>query len=296
MIGFQPVAKEVTIRDSSVAVPPIRLRSEVYDTGEVVVTSERPRDWHRQLQRFTREFLGTSDNAGECEIENPFVLNFTTESATNTLRATASRPLVIVNRALGYRVTFVLQDFEVSTWSYNIRFKGQPRFEELVPEDAGESKTWRSNREEAYAGSLQHFLFAVSRGLPREEGFELRSGSPDIVHESNIRLLPVAEPDSIVRRGAVSYERQFYSPEALHVTYEPAGEAIAYQAFVRDVTGRPYQRKSAQHSVLEFKQGTTLHTSGYLYEPYSVTTYGYWIWERVADMLPRNYVPASRRS
>ncbi|MFQ5771543.1 MAG: hypothetical protein ACE5HX_13475 [bacterium] len=32
-----------------------------------------------------------------------------------------------------------------------------------------------------------------------------------------------------------------------------------------------------------------MDTSGYLYNPLAVTVYGYWVWERVAELLPFEY-------
>ena len=68
-----------------------------------------PKEWEQQLNEFTQRFLGDTGNAKESEILNPYVLSF--EDNGTLFKASASEPLNIENRSLGYRVTFVLDHF-----------------------------------------------------------------------------------------------------------------------------------------------------------------------------------------
>lgn len=291
MVGYQPKVQVIRIARDGAAFSTVRLQEAVYETGEAVVTSEQPKNWQRHLERFVREFIGTSPNARDCAIQNPYVLDFETESATSTLRASAVRPLEIVNRALGYRIIFVLRDFEVANWTYTVRYKGHTRFEELKPESDTERDVWERNRARTYSGSFQHFLHSLARGNTEAEGFELRLADDVALPPGEINLLPKADIGSILFDGMTPFERLFYSSTPLHVAFQEEAEPGSYQRFVTEITGRPYRRGDAQHSVLVFDRAVTVHTSGYLYEPYRLKTYGYWIWERVADMLPRDYTP-----
>ena len=101
----------------------------------------------------------------------------------------------------------------------------------------------------------------------------------------------MVDPDSLTIPGTVPYERLLYHEGLLHIVYDEEPESPRYRKFVRDVTGVAQPTRMRQYSYLSFDHATTLHTSGFLYEPYTLTTYGYWTWERVADMVPRNYSP-----
>ncbi|MCK8496000.1 hypothetical protein M0L20_29310 [Spirosoma sp. RP8] len=61
---------------------------------------------------FTNNFIGQSQNADLCRIVNPDVLMF--NQSGQTLIVCAQQPLVIDNKALGYRLRFQLDYFRYS--------------------------------------------------------------------------------------------------------------------------------------------------------------------------------------
>jgi len=104
----------VTLNDFSKTEPLIvYLKPKIYDLGEVgIKTKSLERKRRRNLVLFKEEFLGTTDNAQECAILNEKDITFNYESDDDTVKAFASKPILIENRALGYKITYYLDKFE----------------------------------------------------------------------------------------------------------------------------------------------------------------------------------------
>ncbi|MFM1934430.1 MAG: hypothetical protein RL360_1311 [Bacteroidota bacterium] len=134
---------------------------------EVRVVGSQDKLWEKQFREFEKGFLGESYNHREVYITNKEVVDFTESS--QAFSAKASQPLQIINKSLGYKVTYFMDNFEKTNSLTS--FKGLASFEKLVPEDAKQERRWKRNREEAYEGSLKHFLKALGDNRIEEEGF-----------------------------------------------------------------------------------------------------------------------------
>lgn len=289
MIGFEPQSRILDLPNHALVTVNFRLVGKRFHEEEALVTAKRPRSWRRHLERFTRELLGTSERAEDCSILNPYVLDFIDDREVGTLRAFASEPLLIENRALAYDIVFVLDDFEVSDYPYRIRYRGRPRFRERMPSSEENAHAIEQRREAAYRGSMRDFLVSLTTSTLEKNGFEAHVGPDRVSDQQDIHLLPRLEVDSVKTRGQASYETLVYVPGVLHVIYHGEPEPGKYRRFVRDVTGASRITKREQTSFLIFDHGVTIHATGYAYEPYAITTLGYWAWERLADTLPRDY-------
>ena len=203
-IEVMPGAPEKTIN--------FRLAPLVYELDAVEVTAKRSRRWKYSFDQFEDLFLGTSDHAKQTEIINPYVLSFEVARLTRVLTATASAPLEIENRALGYRLRFVLRQFRWDPNKEQVTLLGLPHFETLEPEDDQQARQWEENREEAFQGSLPHLFRAMIAGRTFEEGFQLQ------LQEATYTR-PVTADDLLRKRdGAYLYELSFSG--ALHVSYQ----------------------------------------------------------------------------
>jgi hypothetical protein len=117
---------------------------------------------------------------------NSEVLDFKFDSTAGCWTASCSKPLIVENRALGYRAEHHILTF---TWADRIiRERLHSVYTPLAPRDAGERKQWLSNRKWAYWGSLKHFLWAFAREKLKEEAFEIVS--TDLVQNGGV-LKPV---------------------------------------------------------------------------------------------------------
>ena len=109
------------MRTSRVYVFDFKLEVELFEVDEIEIVEDTPRRWRRQLKQFEKAFLGTSENARACTLLNPEYLSFTSEKR-GQLEASASAPLIIENRALGYRIEYLLDAF--SQTRSQVEFQG----------------------------------------------------------------------------------------------------------------------------------------------------------------------------
>lgn len=291
MVGYKTESKVVHLEADEVSRVTFVLSEKVFRESEAVVEGQRPKQWQRQYGRFEQELLGTSQNAESCTIRNPYVLDFFEDTDAGTLQAFASEPLVIDNPALGYELTFILEDFLLTSYPYSIRYKGRPRFRDIAAASPPVDADVLARRLRAYNGSFRHFLVSLTTRDLEQEGFLIGWAKDLVKNPDDVAMLPSPEIDSLMTRGQTDYEKLLYSPGVLHVTYTQEQEPARYRRFVREVTGGALFRKKPETSYLRFDHGVTVHATGYVYEPYAVTTDGYWTWERLGDLLPRDYRP-----
>lgn len=167
MIGFLPFSKSVIISDKSVNIT-IVLSENTIQLNEVVIRADPDRE--KNLQVFKEFFIGRTPNSQKCKILNPNVLFIKYDKGEKILSVTSNEFLVVENKALGYRLKYMLNLFE---YNYNTRivyFSGLPVFEDLKG-SGSKRRTWLKNREVAYAGSPQHFFQSLYRDRAQEEGF-----------------------------------------------------------------------------------------------------------------------------
>lgn len=155
----------------------IYLNESEESLGEVFLETD-PWSRKKKLDIFRKEFLGRSASASKCRIRNEEVLRLTYIPSKDILVASATEPLLIVNRHLGYEVTYDLGDFRVefSTGSLDIRFthkiyyEGTSFFKEL--KENPPSRFLR-NREKAYRGSTLQFMRSLSGKKLEENNFRI---------------------------------------------------------------------------------------------------------------------------
>jgi len=99
--------------------------------------------WAEHYEHFKRVFLGTTDNAAQCTILNPHVLDFANEDGNFT--ATAEGFLEIENKALGYKIKYMLVTFSADSKSGNIYYAGRAFFENM-PGKPRQIKKWKKKQ------------------------------------------------------------------------------------------------------------------------------------------------------
>ncbi|HEY0175837.1 MAG TPA: carboxypeptidase-like regulatory domain-containing protein [Pedobacter sp.] len=167
MMGFLPYSKSVLISDQSVNIT-ITLADNTVQLKEVVITADPNRA--KNLQIFKDFFIGKTPNSAKCKILNPNVLYIKYDGDHNILTVTSNEFLVVENKALGYRLKYMLNLFEYNYDTRIVYFSGLPVFEDLKG-SGSKRRTWLKNREIAYAGSPQHFFQSLYRNTVQEEGF-----------------------------------------------------------------------------------------------------------------------------
>lgn len=183
----------------------IYLTPKVYELNEVVISSKPLfRKRNEYLKMFREEFLGTTSNAYNCEIINENDITFNYDSCQDTLRAFASNPLIINNRALGYKITYYLDKFEYYRRSRSFLFIGNFRFnEDLIRDKTDKSLSslmYEKRRYSTYLGSRMHFFRALWEDKLTDERFSVRNLDEDFLHYKDIvRQEDIHRTDSLNR-------------------------------------------------------------------------------------------------
>ena len=296
-ISYQKEVVDFTIGGTDSLFYEIELKKAVYEINSITVEAEADRDWRKNFRRFKEYFLGRSPNAARCEIQNPYTLDF--NATPFSLEATAKEPLIVINEALGYSITFSLTHFLTSELGF--QFRGEPFFEVLSTNKKRQQKRWVDAREKAYHGSLLHFLRASAAGNVYDEGFRTYLFGKSYWRNSptKFRSRTVRESAGIAIAELVSPQKNGYEftldfEGFLHIVYE---DERVDRDFMHDMQMAYKNNGAPQISVLESTEGPVVfNEAGYLNAVYGVARYGYWNWESgLCDMLPYDYgdeVPA----
>lgn len=285
-VGYESYTRNLLLRPDTTLQATIRLRPTVIKGEPLTVLGERDAEWYDRLDRFRRLFLGPDLWPGRCEILNPEVLRFDT-AWWGKFEAEARRPLVIENRALGYRVTYYLREFEAR--GDLVRWDGEPVFERLTPRDSAEAQRWAENRRRAFRGSLRHFLLSLLHDRLEAEGFRMyRQPRPDAYRRvGRPDRVPTPRDRVVTRRSPPPHELNFSG--RLVIVYEGESEHETYLEWGN-------LRRSAddhQTSLIRLNERPVhIDRHGEIVEPYGATLYRYFAFTmRLASLLPTGYRP-----
>ena len=289
-VGYEPAFVDMFIRDAQVIEHDFVLKEKIYELGPITVNADNRR-WQRQLERFTRIFIGESPNAGQTTILNPEVLDFSGRGGE--FRAQASEPLIIENQALGYRITYYLNEFvtQPNRW----RWDGEPLYEPLSPDSPEQIARWNAKRDSIFYGSFRHFLLSLVNDQLDEQGFKIYASSERSRFSSG-SIMPSGtrmelRASDILKPGEAADERILDF------------EGIVEVVFTRETESRDYLRHEGlrrrpryQTSPIRLERGPAIiDMKGDTLDPYGVTFYGgYFAYERIADDVPKEYRPAPR--
>jgi len=293
-VGFESHQIKIQQLEPGTIIRNAKLKEYLTKLGDVTVTSRRDKEWDKFFRKFEKTFFGESNNSKDCEITNKWVIDIEEDHffGENGITATASEPLQIVNQALGYKITYELMEFHSS--GMNFMILGNAFFQEMEPADQKQRFTWSKNREQAYDGSLKNILRCFMHKNLSEQGFELYTYLP-LAHISTPRsnifyndLEKVVEPykDVFVEYSADKKSFRIPVKRMLEVHY-----SFGYRKYWI------YKDVSAAIGWLEMKRGHSyieFDGDGNILNPRDFNTLGYLSSYRVADMLPRDYLPSMK--
>lgn len=169
MVGFQTYSVAFTFKDNKPLAFTILLNPDDKLLQEFTVKAGKDKAWEKMMRRFEEELVGNNPFAKQTTLKNRWVVDFSKDDTTDELSATASQPLEIENRALGYRVFFDMRKFRLQASDFF--FSGYSRFEEIQPKDTKELKKWHENRKIAFQASEIYFLKSLIQHKLKENGF-----------------------------------------------------------------------------------------------------------------------------
>jgi hypothetical protein len=281
------------------------------DAITIKARRRRGPDWTKQLAQFTDNFIGMSQNANQCRLLNPQVLSF--DQTAETLTVTAQEPLLIENKALGYRIKFQLEYFTYTYASYLVSYEGDPVFEPLIAKDSVETQRWNENRRKAYLGSTMHFGRALYRHQLVQEGFVMQKVIERRNRRGEIKLVALPGDTTVLAQSLINPKKVVPLPMApykilldtVHSTV--LHPVIAFPDFVQVTYTKekePYEfqraRRSAKYDfdivfqtslIRMLEPSATVEANGQFWNPHSIRSEGYWAWELIADDLPFDYNP-----
>lgn len=295
-VGFRRQGHDVVVRRPIGFSMDFELEPAILELDEITITGRRDPAWRDHLADFTAEFLGYTHRARRSRILNPEVLDFSLEGGV--LTATATGPIVVENLALGYRILYFLQTY-VGT-GRRTRQEGEALFAELEATSEAERQQWEDARLEAFQGSTRHlfrqlfreqtkdagfFLYASEEPRPPREGAAYRSNQAAPTQRPQFAMRPA----ELVSDGPSPRERFVSFPRYVEVVYTKENESRAY----RQWQGLPEPvRPGYQRSWIRLTRDSVLvDTEGSILEAEGVALYGYMAYERLADLVPREYVP-----
>ncbi|MDB5144310.1 MAG: carboxypeptidase-like regulatory protein [Mucilaginibacter sp.] len=166
-VGYQDYSQTILVGKEPISIN-IPLLPKINQLRGVVITT--PANWKKNWEEFRKAFIGTSENAKNCVVVNPHVVSIVNSSRRHTLEAWSDDFLIMENKALGYRVKFLIDTFSNNGLTGIISWQGKAVFQEL-PGSAEQKKAWRLKRQETYYGSSRDFYKSLYTGNLTQEGF-----------------------------------------------------------------------------------------------------------------------------
>lgn len=327
LLGYKTVSKTLKVENADQRID-ITLQFSVVALKEVIVQPDPHRE--QNFEVFKENFLGRSANSRECRIVNPEVLNITFDPQTRILEADSGGDFVIIeNKALGYLVKYLILQFSIDFQSNNLVYEGKTAYQDLKG-SASRKRRWQQARVKTYNGSAQHFLAAVYHNKVYEEGYTVNKlirvpnadRPSDSMINANIRRLSAGRTVRIGKNDSVDFwiakrklprvnqylikgdirtdsmvttysttTKKLRFDNYLYVTYTREREPIEFSS-LRKTYPRPLDQPNHQVSVVSLKtRATEIDSRGNPLSPLDLFYEGYWAFEKVADLLPSDYLP-----
>lgn len=253
------------------------------------------------VEKFKKEFLGESVRTFRCSILNPDDIDFTHNGVQ--LYAKSAKPIIILNKSLGYKLTVYIKEFEWEWFKDFGSFSFDTFFTELTPNDSTETLRYLANRKEAYSGSFRHFLRACASRKVSREGFTVFEADyvpaelgeyedfKDQV-ESQRPWQTAGLIESIMEKKNEN-EFHFNTDSYLEVVYTENCEEPNYAWYKERIFGTN-ELYEFQDSWVKFPAGKYIFNErgiGLENDKFQKYLFGYWSWKRVSDLLPSDYEP-----
>jgi hypothetical protein len=173
IVGFENYRQTVQIEDKNIVLQTIKINPKIILLNEVKIKPVTNANRERYLDWFKEEFLGRSVFALDCKIINPEIIDLDYDETTKILTASSTDFIEIENQALGYRIKYLLTAFSLNNGpaaKYHLNYEGSALLDEMKGTPSQE-KRWKNHRLEVYEGSAMHFLRSALDNRIDQEGF-----------------------------------------------------------------------------------------------------------------------------
>ena len=178
----------------------VYLTPKTYEIQEVIIsTKSLVRKRKANLKLFKNEFLGITENGHKCDILNENEITFNYNSDQDTIKAFASKPILINNRALGYSITFNLDKFEYYKKSKTFFYKGNMYFNKDLTIGDKHKEEYEKRRKNAFEGSRMHFFRSLWSNELEPARFTVKNSGNNYLDYNDIVISENSQTDSIKR-------------------------------------------------------------------------------------------------
>jgi hypothetical protein len=264
----------------------------VRELETVTVNAAIKNGWEKYGRDFIESFLSYSEFSKLCIIENPEVLKFYYEANQNVLKVIARKPLIIQNKALGYKITYWLESFEHNFSTRILSYSGLTYYEDLIRPNKRKSQAarWILNREAAYEGSVMHFVRSVHDGTLASSGFIVRR-LDKVEGNRKGRYSNVVDPKILVEADfsdTIENKKIIQFPKYLYVLFNKELEELPYL-----IKLQPFKKPipAPQTSIVQLvgTNAVEIFANGHLEPAIAFFLDGYWSYEKLDKLLPLDY-------
>jgi hypothetical protein len=250
-VGFSSATLEGFSQDKHLEV---FLAPLAYDIATVnISTRSLQRERRSNLKIFREQFLGKTVYARRCAILNEEDITFNYGSDSDTLKAFTLKPLVVRNDALGYIITFYLENFKYCRATGNSLYTGTFTF----TEDESSGSLEEGRRNVVYLGSAVHFFRSLWADDLNIQGFSIQDLQGNLLNYEDIVIIDEGHKYLVYQEG-------------FRIYYD--GYGIGTRSFLRPLKNR-----------------VSFDESGY-FDPVAIMLMGEMGKQRVGDLLPLGFV------
>ena len=300
-------------------------RNETMESISIMVPEKD--GWKTWGNFFTESFIGQSYFAKKCIIENPKALRFFHDKKHNRLTAYSNTNLIIKNNALGYFIKYQLEEFDYDFKDQIVTYVGYASFEELKTRNSKKRNRWLKAREEAYYGSIMHFMRSLYKDSIEQNGFsgreKIRIYNTDTLFKKlyvpgNMPIVRVGDKSYQAKAGAIptfkkipdyvdlvnlknfsfkdavtfdsaAKQKVFYFNNYLQLIYQNANAKVDY--LLVNHLPKYLKMKQTSDAFLLSDDPLIIEKDGSYFNPMNLMSSGYWGWYKLAEMLPTDYKP-----
>ena len=244
----------------------VYLIQKVFEMKDVSVNAKgNPQIRRENLAIFRREFLGRTRNAKDCEISNEDDIRFITSQDKDTLKAFSLKPVFIINKGLGYKITYYLNKFEYIKSAYRHQLIGNSLFDEDTISIPGE-QNFQARRDNAYYGSKMHLIRSLWHDDLKSGGYIIKKEKKQLSYRDLVRNQ--LSTDTAHRKKDIYYSGII--PVILSIEWKP-GKATSSMEILRN--------------------NIFFDKTGYYKGP-GIIWHGEMAKQGIADLLPYDYLPS----
>jgi len=286
----------------------VKLQEDNVELKAVNISGISLAERRRHLATFTRCFLGASKHAAQCKIINTDIIVFSFDKKRNILSVHADDFLAIENRALGYRMKYLLNSFtyDRSGVAGMLSFDGTVFYEDMEG-NPNQKKRWEQQRVDAYLGSSMHFFRSLLNNSLEKNGFvvyEMLNRLALEARQIEKKPIPIKYFKSVklfkkytyaVDSNSRGFNLGFFRKDSteLYVVYTPINEPQEFLdggVVIHNTFGMPQGQKSI---IGPLRDTLFINRNGSVSPNGGIQFTGFWMWGKMSWALPADYeIPA----